>query len=827
MELNNGMKRILTPFLLLLFFGLANTSEAQNAKDFKRVEFEPEIHYCPVSFEYDPHYIPRRRVLRPKNFGATFNVDYNNVPAEAQQAFENGVIPILQDFINSPVPINIRINWRDLEGSSLAGASPGAYYSRFPNVPNPTEVYPVALAEKISRRPLNDPEEPDIVISVNSGISWYYDFDLPIGIGNKYDFVSVLLHEVFHGLGFTAVTTVNDNVGRVGVFNGGRRSIYSDFIHNGSRVKITAFEDNSPQMASLLQSGNLFFEFINNGDRAKLFAPSEFNPGSSISHLDELTYNNTPDALMTPSIGPGQVEQDPGIALEMLYDMGWDMLYMIHDEKPGTEDLTRDQLLVVDVFSDSEIVDSSLVIYYSRDTFQNDTMVAPLVLNEATGLYEFTLPAPNEEVNYTYYFTAANSRNVTFTNPGKAPDNYFEFQYRVDDETPSVIHNSPESIQDVEPELVVEAEITDEYLGVDTAFIAWRINGVIQDTVGMERQTGFSEGDTTDFYEGTLILPEEGLAEGDTITYQIIAIDKSKAKNVTVAPDGGFWKVGVSSIQASVLSYVNDFDIPTADFTGDGFSIREYPNFESDAIHSTHPYPESGQGQFRSYTFELSIPVIIREEEPLIEFDEVVIVEIGEPGTSFGDSEFWDYVIVEGKKLGESAWRPFLPGYDSGEQIQWTTAYNSGLNGGPDLFFPRVIDMTENGNFVPGDEVFVRFRLFSDPFANGWGWAIDNLRIQDQLTSVEEFVLEQNFSVYPNPVLGDEVMVEVDLEKMPDALELSVFDAYGRLLQSIPLNNRGIRIRERISLAGYEKGLYVMVLNFGSGDVISKKIIRN
>jgi hypothetical protein len=86
---------------------------------------------------------------------------------------------------------------------------------------------------------------------------------------------------------------------------------------------------------------------------------------------------------------------------------------------------------------------------------------------------------------------------------------------------------------------------------------------------------------------------------------------------------------------------------------------------------------------------------------------------------------------------------------------------------------------------------------------------------------------KKTLRVYPNPVLGDEVMVEVDLEKMPDVLELSVFDAYGRRLQSIPLNNQGIRIRERISLAGYEKGLYVMVLNFGNGDVISKKIIKN
>ncbi len=823
-----GMKKMYAPLLALAgLLCFVIIGKAQNKKTFKRVDFEPEIHFCPASLEYDPHYIPRRQVLRPKNFGATFNVVYDgNVPDEAKSAFEEGVIPILQDFISSPVPINIRLNWRSLEGTSLAGASPTAYYSRFSNVPNPDEVYPVALAEKISGILLNDPDEPDINITVNDGINWYYNYFNPLGVGSRYDFVSVLLHEVFHGLGFTAVTTVTDNVGRVGVFSGGRHSIYSEFMVNGSGIRVTSFRDNSSQMASVLQSDNIFFRFISGLERAKLFAPQEYNRGSSISHLDELTYNDTPNALMTPSIGPGQVEHDPGIALDMLYDMGWDMLYMVHNEEPGTEDITRDQLLVVDVFSDSEIIDSTLVIHYSRDTFNNEDLVAPLVFNPATGFYEFILHAPNEEVTYSYYFTATNSREVTFTNPGQAPDNFFEFQYRVDDEFPSVVHNSPERIQNVEPEFVVEAEITDEYLGIDTAFIAWDINGDLQDTVGMVRQGGFSEGDITDIYQGTLVFPEEGLLEGDVISYQIIAIDKSKARNVTMAPDSGFYVIQASGIQAAVLSYVNDFDQPTADFTGEGFSIRDYPEFESNAIHSTHPYPESGQGQFRSYTFELSVPIAIRDFDPLIEFDEVVLVEIGEAGTSFGDTEFWDYVIVEGKKVGESVWRPFLPGYDSGDRIEWEVAYNNNSDGGPDLYFPRTIDMTENGNFAPGDEVFIRFRLFSDPFANGWGWAIDNLRIQDVLTAVDEFVLEENFRIYPNPMPGDELMLDLELEKTPDFLDLSVMDVYGRRLAAYRLDNRSKQIRRQISLAGYPAGMYLMVLSSGDGKVLTRKVVK-
>lgn len=823
------MKKYYPCLAIMLFFCFKQTSiTAQNQKQFKRLDFEPEIHFCPVSTEYDPHFIPRRQVLRPKNFNTVFNVNYDgNVPPAARLAFEKGVLDILGDFINSTVPINIQINWRQLEGNSLAGASPTAYYSRFPNVPNPSEVYPVALAEKISGRPLNDPDEPDITITVNSSTNWYYDYLNPEGVGNRYDFVSVLLHEVFHGLGFTAVVNVSNDIGAIGLFSGGRYSIYSDFLFNGSGKKISEVRDNSSAMASELQGNSLYFNFISSPSRAKLYAPLNYDRGSSISHLDELTYNNTPNALMTPSIGPGQVEQDPGIALEMLYDMGWDMTYMIHQEEPGIEDITQDQLLLVEVISDSEFDEESLVIHYSRDTFNSQDIVEPLVQNPETGLYEFTLPAPNEEAVYNYYFTAKNSRKVTFTNPGKAPTNLFTFQYKVDDEKPVVQHESPGEINSVDPQFVVEAEITDDYLGIETATILWKINGIAQEPVLMERQTGFSPQDTTDLYKGVLEFPNGALDSEDILEYQIVAVDKAKAKNETIAPEDGFWTLEVTAIAASVNSYLNDFDQETFDFTGEGFSIREYANFPSIAIHSTHPYPESGQGNFKSYTYELKIPVIIREEDPLIEFDEIVLVEIGEPGTTFGEDEFWDYVIVEGKRVGESEWLPFLPGYDSGDRIEWTNAYNRGQNGIPSLYFPRTIDMTQNGNFSPGDEVFVRFRLFSDPFANAWGWAIDNLRIQDDLTSVNDFVFEDHFSVYPNPVMGDEVTVSIDLEKIPEFLELRVFDVYGRQVDAYRLDDEGKQIRRRISLARYEKGMYLMVLSSGEGDVITRKIIRN
>ena len=47
---------------------------------------------------------------------------------------------------------------------------------------------------------------------------------------------------------------------------------------------------------------------------------------------------------------------------------------------------------------------------------------------------------------------------------------------------------------------------------------------------------------------------------------------------------------------------------------------------------------------------------------------------------------------------------------------------------------------TEHG-LEAGDTILVRFRLFSDPYANGWGWAIDNLRIQIPVSAPVAFKL--------------------------------------------------------------------------------------
>ncbi|MEE9464669.1 MAG: hypothetical protein V3W14_03715, partial [Candidatus Neomarinimicrobiota bacterium] len=194
--------------------------------------------------------------------------------------------------------------------------------------------------------------------------------------------------------------------------------------------------------------------------------------------------------------------------------------------------------------------------------------------------------------------------------------------------------------------------------------------------------------------------------------------------------------------------YSSNFADPETenDFVGDGFSISQPSGFSDPAIHSQHPYPPG-----TSLIWRLKSPVEVAQSDALIEFDEIVLVEIGFTAV-WPNNTFFDYVIVEGSSDGIN-WIPLVDGYDSGANQAWRNAYDSGQSGTPSLYRQRTIDI--HPHFQAGTNVFIRFRLFADPGIEGWGWAIDNLQIQSGSSSItgkngapDQFHLSQN---YPNP----------------------------------------------------------------------------
>lgn len=222
------------------------------------------------------------------------------------------------------------------------------------------------------------------------------------------------------------------------------------------------------------------------------------------------------------------------------------------------------------------------------------------------------------------------------------------------------------------------------------------------------------------------------------------------------------------------------------DFSGNGFSVKLESGFPSRAIHSLHPYGVESQ-----YIYNLNVPIIVRAESALMSYRDIALIEEG-TDPYYTQTNFWDYVIVEGTRDGIT-WLPLVDGYDSRLYRLWSNAYNDGLSGydsntpgDPSLFFKHEIDLLDV--FEPGDVINVRFRLYSDPLAVAWGWAIDSIKIQATAVAVAEpgehlpkqFALHQN---YPNP-FNPTTTISWDLPA-PAKLQLLIYDLRGNVVKEV------------------------------------------
>ena len=240
--------------------------------------------------------------------------------------------------------------------------------------------------------------------------------------------------------------------------------------------------------------------------------------------------------------------------------------------------------------------------------------------------------------------------------------------------------------------------------------------------------------------------------------------------------------IDVYNLKPTQVIYSNNFDAATDDFSGNGFTISTKKGFVSPAVHSPHPYAEA-----TDYYYNLLVPIKITWSPGLanIVYDDIALVEPGEDGSNFGDYNFWDYVVVEGSKDGLN-WIPFEDGYDCRYRTpRWVTLFKDSTTLATTDTARHKVDMTKK--FNKGDVVFVRFHLYSDEALVGWGWAFDNLKIQDGASDVEKgntipttYSLSQN---YPNP-FNPETTIKFTLPQR-SKVKLEIFDVLGRVVSTI------------------------------------------
>ncbi|MEO8398818.1 MAG: T9SS type A sorting domain-containing protein, partial [Ignavibacteriaceae bacterium] len=232
--------------------------------------------------------------------------------------------------------------------------------------------------------------------------------------------------------------------------------------------------------------------------------------------------------------------------------------------------------------------------------------------------------------------------------------------------------------------------------------------------------------------------------------------------------------ISVVVYKAAQNFYINNFNTSSNDFFGSGFQIKNLTGFPDKAIHSAHPYANS-----QNLTYSLSIPIIVASADADLTYDDVAIMEPGDAGAVFGDSNFWDYVIAEATSDGIN-WIPLEDGYDSNYDPEWTSAYNNNTPGNSTMLRKHQINLLDK--FNAGDKILFRFRLFSDGFVTGWGWAIDNLEIQKNVVAVKDeknypinFELSQNF---PNP-FNPSTIIKYQIPQN-SLVTLKIYDAVGK-----------------------------------------------
>jgi hypothetical protein len=249
-------------------------------------------------------------------------VTYKNFPANAQAAVQYAIDTWSRSFASS-VPIKVEASWESQKSDDILGsARAGYYFNAFPGAPDEDTWYPPALANTLAGKDL-DPRQSEILLTINTTPDWYFATDGKPPFG-KYDLASVVLHEIAHGLGFMSNAQYDRSTSTAFI---SQPTPFDAYVQLPDEKTFTNFCSKSIELGRamvnpLFWSGESAIT-ANKGSKPKLYTPSPFEPGSSIAHLDESSFDRrVVDSVMTPNMDQGEVFSGPGpIALAMIEDM--------------------------------------------------------------------------------------------------------------------------------------------------------------------------------------------------------------------------------------------------------------------------------------------------------------------------------------------------------------------------------------------------------------------------------------------------------------------------------------------------------------------------
>jgi hypothetical protein len=260
---------------------------------------------------------------------------------QARSAFEYAK-HIWEMQLSIPVTVEVDAYWIPIPGNALGSSYPATLFKDFAGAPLTNTYYAAAVANQLAGSDVYT-GGAEILAQFNSafnpapGQGWYFGTDGNVD-ANHWDFVTVVLHELGHGLGFDHTMDYIDGYGYWGIGDDPTYpKIYDQYVVNGANDQlIVAFPNKTTALGAQLVSGDLFFggnhaTAANGGQPPRLYAPNPWEMGSSIGHLDEALFPpGGGNGLMSPSLMNGEAIHTPGaVALGMLEDLGWNLpLYL-------------------------------------------------------------------------------------------------------------------------------------------------------------------------------------------------------------------------------------------------------------------------------------------------------------------------------------------------------------------------------------------------------------------------------------------------------------------------------------------------------------------
>lgn len=344
--------------------------------------------------DHDDHFrfrpAPNRFKSNATSGGATFEINFlDNCggevwPDEAKEAFEHAA-ELWGSHLNSPVPITIDASWRSLGSNALGSAGPTTAFALTGPGVFPDTFYTIAQVNALLGRDVKEQDNVSATSDINMNIScdrddWYFGIDANPPSG-EYDLVTVLLHEIGHGIGFLG-SVFGNNTSQTAYWGievqvpPGEPPlrlplVYDQFALDGNFDNLIDEEvypltqsiqtsqgtvQTSPELyqAATGRVGppppdrGVFFsgletELSIDNVRVPLWAPNPYQAGSSYSHLNQVFFSTdgqyASSALMRPQIPTQLAIHSPGpVFCGMLKDMMWPLgpacEFLIEDTGP-------------------------------------------------------------------------------------------------------------------------------------------------------------------------------------------------------------------------------------------------------------------------------------------------------------------------------------------------------------------------------------------------------------------------------------------------------------------------------------------------------------